>query len=147
MIASRPSKSRFESHPHLFFGIFSNEKESVIIAGGLWQPSSRQTRMIREAIYKDSEPFHKLFSDPQFKSRFKNGFYKAETSIRVPRGFSADHKDIKWIMLKRFVVYKVISIKDFTSPNLSQSVIKDFKQALRLNQLLDRAIQYNWPPK
>lgn len=147
MIASRPSASRFESHPHLFFGIFPNEKESVVIAGGLWQPSSHQTRMIREAIHKDPEPFHELFSDTKFQSRFKSGFYKAETATRVPRGFSADHKDINWILLKRFVVYKVISMKDFTSPLLSESVIKDYKQALRLNQLLDKAIQYNWPPR
>lgn len=147
MIASRPSASRFESNPHLFFGLFPNEKDSVIIAGGLWQPSSHQTRMIREAIHKDPEPFHELFRDKKFKSRFKNGFYKAETSVRVPRGFSADHKDINWILLKRFVVLKVISIQDFTSPKLAETVIQDFKQALRLNQLLDKAIQYNWPPK
>lgn len=147
MIASRPSKSRFESNPHLFFGIFPNEKDSIIIAGGLWQPSSQQTRLIREAIYKNSELFHDLFKDPKFKSRFKNGFYKAETSIRVPRGFSKEHKDINWIMLKRFVVYKIITLKEFSSPQLSNSIVKDFRQALRLNQLLDKAIQYNWPNK
>lgn len=146
MIASRPSKSRFESNPHLFFGIFPNEKDSIILAAGLWQPTSQQTRLIREAISKDSNPFHELFSDSKFEACFKGGFYADEVSERVPRGFSKDHKDIDWIKLKKFVVYKKISLKEFSSPRFSESVIKDFQQGLRLNKLLDKAIKMDWPP-
>lgn len=146
MIATRPSKSRFESNPHLFFGLFPNEEDSIILAAGLWQPTSQQTRLIREAIYKDSDPFHELFADKKFKSHFKGGFYTEDASDRVPRGFSKDHKDIDWIKLKKFVVYKTISIKEFSSPQFSESVIKDFQQALRLNKLLDKAIKMDWPP-
>lgn len=39
MIATRPSLSRFESNPHLFFGLFPNEETTIILAGGLWQPT------------------------------------------------------------------------------------------------------------
>lgn len=141
MIATRPSKSRFESHPHLFFGIFPNEDASIVVAGGLWQPTSQQARLIREAISQDSEPFHELFTDPKFKARFRTGFFMDEVSDRVPRGFSKDHKDIDWIKLKKFVVYKKVSVKDFSSSKFSESVIKDFQQALRLNQLLDEALK------
>ena len=147
MIPTRPSKSRFESNPHLFFGLFPNEKASVLLAGGLWQPTSQQTRLIREAISKDSDPFHKLFSDAQFKACFKNGFFMDEISSRVPRGFSENHEDINWIKLKKFVVHKKISIKDFSSANFSELVIKDFKQALRLNRLVDKALKLEWPPR
>ena len=69
------------------------------------------------------------------------------TSDRVPRGFPVDHKDMNWLKLKRFVVWKEISIKDFSSSNLSESVIGDFKQALRLNKLLDKALRLDWPPQ
>lgn len=147
MIATRPSKSRFESNPHLFFGLFPNKDHKILIAAGLWQPTPTQARLIREAINKDSEPFHQLFSDKQFKSCFKNGFHMEETSTRTPRGFSDDHPDIAWIKLKKFVVYKVVSVKDFSSPKFGEMVIKDFKQALRLNQLLDQALKMQWPPK
>lgn len=147
MIATRPSKSRFESNPHLFFGLFPNEDHKILIAGGLWQPTSQQTRLIREAINKDAEPFHQLFSDKHFKSCFKNGFRMEDFSSRTPRGFSESHQDIAWIKLKKFVVYKVISVKDFSSSKFSEAVIKDFKQALRLNQLLDQALKIQWPPQ
>lgn len=147
MIASRPAKSRFESNPHLFFGLFPNEEDSIIVAGGLWQPTSQQTRLIREAISKDAEPFHDLFADRKFKARFKDGFYMADVSERVPRGFSKDHEDIDWIKLKKFVVYKKISSKDFVSAKFADSVVEDLKQALRLNQLLDKALKFEWPPK
>jgi uncharacterized protein (TIGR02453 family) len=145
MIASRPSKSRFESHPHLFFGLFPNEDHKILIAGGLWQPTSQQTRLIRQAISADSKPFHQLFSDRQFKACFKNGFRMEDFSSRTPRGFSENHKDIAWIKLKKFVVYKVISVKDFSSPKFGDAVVKDFKQALRLNSLLDQCLKAQWP--
>ena len=147
MIATRPSKSRFESNPHLFFGLFPNEKSKVLVAGGLYQPTSQQTRLIREAISKDSEPFRELFSDVNFKKRFKNNFSMEKVADRVPRGFNESHEDIAWIKLKNFVVMKEISMKEFTSQSFGESVVKDFKQALRLNRLLDFALQMNWPPK
>lgn len=146
MIATRPSKSRFESNPHLFFGLFPNEESKILLAGGLWQPSSQQTRLIREAIHKDSSPFHELFNDREFKSRFKHGFSMDKMSERIPRGFSGDHEDLNWIKLKNFVVLKKFSIKEFSSSQFSDSIVKDFKQALRLNELLDQAIKLNWPP-
>ena len=147
MLASRPAASRFESNPHLFFGLFPNEEDQIIIAGGLWQPTSRQTRLIREAIAQDSEPFHELFADRKFKASFKNGFYAKDISARVPRGFNADHADIDWIRLKKFVVYKTVSVKEFSSEKFFDTVVNDLKQALRLNQLLDQALQMNWPPR
>lgn len=147
MIASRPSKQRFESNPHLFFGLFPNEETQVLLASGLWQPTSHQTLLIREAIRKDATPFHQLFADKAFKTRFKTGFSMDNMAARVPKGFSADHDDIHWIMLKNFVVLKSIKLKDFCSPRFNDLVVADFKQGLRLNKLLDLAIQSNWPPQ
>ncbi len=146
MIATSPSKNRFESNPHLFFGLFPNEDHKILIAGGLWQPTSQQARLVREAISKDAKPFRKLFSDKQFRSCFETGFHMEDVSSRTPRGFSEEHKDIAWIKLKKFVVYKVISQKDFSSTKFEDAVIKDLKQALRLNQLLDHALKMRWPP-
>lgn len=147
MIASRPSKSRFESNPHLFFGLFPDEEDQILIAGGLWQPTSPQTRRIREAIQKDASPFHEVFADRSFKASFKAGFHMENFASRTPRGFSEDHEDIAWIRLKKFVVYKTISVKDFSSLKFTENVVKDFKQALRLNHLLDQALKMQWPPQ
>ena len=141
MIATRPAQSRFESNPHLFFGLFPNEDRKVIIACGLWQPTSRQTRLIREAIRNDAKPFQDLFKDKAFKLRFPDGFCLENMSTRVPRGFLASDENLKWIKLKNFVVMKEISLKDFSSPRFSDEVVKDFTQGLRFNHLLEKAME------
>lgn len=50
--AARPRKSRFDHNPNLFFMIYPDhpDGESVLVAGGLYMPSSRQMRQLRETI-------------------------------------------------------------------------------------------------
>jgi uncharacterized protein (TIGR02453 family) len=141
IIATRPAPSRFESHPHLFFGLFPNEDKKVLVASGLWQPTSRQTRRIREAIRSDARPFQTLFKDQAFKARFPSGFCLDNMATRVPRGFLESDDNIDWIKLKNFVVMKEISLKAFSSPHFSEELVHDFTQGLRLNNLLDKALQ------
>jgi len=141
IIATRPAPSRFESHPHLFFGLFPNEDKKVLVACGLWQPTSRQTRRIREAIRSDARPFQNLFKDQAFKARFPSGFCLDSMATRVPRGFLESDDNIDWIKLKNFVVMKEISLKAFSSPHFSDQLVHDFTQGLRLNKLLDKALQ------
>ncbi|NBT58877.1 DUF2461 family protein [bacterium] len=141
MIATRPAASRFESNPHLFFGLFPNEDRKIIIACGLWQPTSRQTRRIREAIRSNPQLFKNLFKDKAFKARFPSGFCLDNMATRVPRGFLDSDKNLNWIKLRNFVVMKEISLKAFSSPKFSDELVNDFTQGLRLNRLLDRAIQ------
>ncbi len=140
--ASRPSGSRFERTPHLFFGILPNEPDwkGIIVSGGLFLPSSPQMKKIRQAIADDAGPFHELFKDRDFKARFKDGFSDWQTAVRDPRGFDADHPDMAWIKLKSFMVVKKIPPAQFTSARFADNVIKDFTQALRLNDLLQRAL-------
>ena len=143
-IASKPAASRFESQPHLFFGLFPNEKDRILVACGLWRPSSRQTRLIREAISKDSEPFKKLFKSKNFKARFPNGFSMDEVSARTPRGFPDQHKDIHWIKLKNFIVMRKLTVPQLSSKTFSDELAEDLKQGLKLNRLLEKAIAMQW---
>jgi uncharacterized protein (TIGR02453 family) len=137
--ASKPSGSRFERNPHLFFGILPNEPayQGIIVAGGLFMPSGPQLKKVRSAITADSEPFHRLFNDRDFKARFKSGFILTNSASRIPRGFDADHPDLDWIKLKNFLVQKKILLTEFTSLELVDHVTKDFKQLLRLNRLIE----------
>lgn len=137
--ASKPSGSRFERNPHLFFGILPNEPayQGIIVAGGLFMPSGPQLKKVRSAIAADSKQFHRLFNDRDFKAQFKTGFILTNSSSRVPRGFEADHPDLDWIKLKNFLVQKKIPLNEFTSLALADHIVKDFKQLLRLNRLLE----------
>lgn len=140
--AQRPPESRFEANPHLFLGIFPNEDDMgpVVLAAGLWQPSSQQMKKIRRALAADSSAFHALFADKQFKASFPTGFHMSDVATRVPRGFEADHPDVAWLKLKKFVVLKKFSVKEFSAKNFAEVVVRDYRQGLRLNRLLDEAI-------
>lgn len=140
LIASKPSASRFESNPHLFFGLFPNEKDQILVAAGLWQPTSRQTRLIRELIDTEPEAFQKLFKSKKFKERFPKGFFMEDQGVKVPRGFAPDHPFAEWLKLKKFVVLKSYTPQQLQKKNFNLEVIKDLKVGLELNQLLDKAL-------
>jgi uncharacterized protein (TIGR02453 family) len=136
---SKPSESRFERNPHLFFGILPNipPYKGVVVAGGLFMPSGPQLKRVRNAIARDAQAFHALFADPAFKARFETDFSREEVASRPPRGFNPDHSDMEWLKLKRFLVVKKLSTTEFTSADLVPSVAEDFKQLIRLNRLLE----------
>lgn len=141
--ASRPSGSRFERNPHLFFGILPNVEPymGIIVAGGLFMPSGQQLKKVRHAIAADSRPFHDLFCDQTFKARFQTGFSTQSASARTPRGFDPDHPDKELLRLKAFLVIKKLSLTEFTSDTLALSLVEDFKQLIRLNRLLEAALE------
>lgn len=136
---SKPSDSRFERNPHLFFGILPNIPQymGVVVAGGLFMPSGPQLKKVRSAIAQDAQPFHALFADPTFKARFSTDFSRQEVASRPPRGFDPNHPDLDWLRLKRFLVIKKLTPAEFTSRDLVPSVAEDFKQLIRLNRLLE----------
>lgn len=140
--ASKPSDSRFERNPHLFFGILPNEEpwKGVIVAGGLFMPSGPQLKKMRAAIADDPIPFHKLFANQPFKSRFKNDFSRFNVSTRVPRGYEGDHPEAEWLKLKSFLVVKKISTADFVSPKLADAIVEDYKQLLQLNRMIEKIV-------
>jgi uncharacterized protein (TIGR02453 family) len=144
--ASRPAESRFERNPSLFFMIDSEDADdTVLIAGGLYMPSSRQTRAIREAISENAAPFEKLFASKDFARSFRGGFSDERISSRVPRGFDANHPKIDWIRLQGFFVWRSYKMKEFTSPKFAESVARDCRQILRLNEVLDAAVERRLP--
>lgn len=136
--AARPRVSRFEHNPNLFFLINSEDKKDpILVAGGLYMPSSQQIRKIREAIAKDASAFDRLFSSKEFKKRFPEGFSEDKKSKRPPRGFDPEHKRIEWLKLQAFFVWRRYSVKEFSSADFPRLVSQDFKQILRFNRLLE----------
>jgi uncharacterized protein (TIGR02453 family) len=143
--ATRPAESRFERNPSLFFMINPEDKDdTVLVAGGLYMPSSRQLKAIRQMIGGSPqfvEALEKLFDAKPFKKVFKGGFSDEQIASRVPRGFDPHHPRIEWIKLQGFYVWRSYSLKLFSSAAFFENVETDFRQALKLNRLLDRAIE------
>jgi len=145
-IAARPSKSRFEKNPLLSFVLLPNDHQwnGVVVAGGLYMTSSLQARRVRQNTADDSGPVKELFRDGAFNKHFRHGFDPMMKAQRCPRGFDADHPDIGWIKLKTFFVCKKLTMREFGSPNLAQNLAGDFRQLLRLNELLQQSVNGSW---
>jgi uncharacterized protein (TIGR02453 family) len=144
--ASRPSGSRFDHNPSLFFMIHPEDpKDTVLIAGGLYMPSSRQTRSIREAIAEDNSPFvaelERLFKSKDFSRQFPGGFSDERIASRPPRGFDPLHPRMDWLKLQGFFVWRSYPRKLFISKEFTGLVVRDCRQILRLNHLLEAVIQ------
>ena len=140
--ASKPSSSRFVRNPHLFFGILPGVAPyfGVILAGGLFMPTSTQLKRVRQAIARNADSFHTLFADPVFEALFSKGFELDKLAARTPRGFDPDSPDGQWLRLKAFLVVKRVPIDVFTSPELAIWVTQHYRQLARLNRLLESAL-------
>lgn len=144
--ASRPSESRFDHNPNLFFLIHPEDKDDpVLVAGGLYMPSSRQLRAIREAISRDASAFDQLFASKEFKRHFPEGFSLERTAKRAPKGFDPDHPRMEWLKLQGYFVWHRYSMKEFISKEFAAIVAADWRQIVKLNSLLDKAIQGTLP--
>lgn len=144
---TRPAKSRFDHNPSIFFMLNSEDDEGdeVLLAGGLYLPSSRQLKSIREKISHNPAPFEKLFRSSAFSTRFPGGFSSERTATRPPRGFDPNHSHIHWLKLQGFFVWRSYTKKEFTSVGFPALVAHDSKQILRLNELLTQALTSDWP--
>lgn len=145
--AARPRKSRFDHNPNLFFMINPDDEdgESVLVAGGLYMPSSRQLRTLREAIARDATAFERLFADKAFAARFPDGFSDERKSSRPPRGFDPNHTNLEWLKLQGFFVWRPYKQREFVSKDFAKLVARDGAQILRLNTLLEQALENRLP--
>jgi uncharacterized protein (TIGR02453 family) len=146
--AARPRVSRFDHNPNLFFMIHPDDaKEGILVAGGLYMPSSRQLRSIREAIAQDASAFDRLFAKKDFSRCFKGGFSDEKISTRCPRGFEPNHPRMNWLKLQAYFVWRPYSKKEFKSSEFASLVARDWRQILHLNELLDQAIEGRLPKR
>jgi uncharacterized protein (TIGR02453 family) len=141
--ASRPSSSRFDHNPNLYFLLQPGEPDGdeVLLAGGLYVPSSRQTRAIREAIANDASEFDRLFKTKAFSSRFAGGFSPERISKRPPRGFDVNHPRMDWLKLQGFFVWRSYTQREFASKDFAELLASDCSQILKLNALLELALE------
>ena len=114
-----------------------DRREGILVAGGLYMPSSRQVRAIREAIARDATPFDRLFASKDFARQFPDGFSDEQISSRNPRGFDPNHPRMPWLRLQAFFVWHHYTKKEFKAADFAEKVARDWKQILRLNEILE----------
>ncbi len=145
--AARPRTSRFDHNPNLFFMIYpeDGEGDEVLIAGGLYMPSSRQLRAIRETLARDASAFDELFATKAFRQVFPGGFSTDRKATRPPRGFDPKHPRIEWLKLQAYFVWRSFKPREYASPDFPALVAHHFEQVLKLNRLLEQALEGRLP--
>ncbi len=133
--ADRDSGSRFEDLPSLYFMISPREGE-IFSAGGLYMSSHAQTKKIRQWIDANPKALMDLFKDKKFSKVYKTlgEDHKLKTK---PRDYALDHPRIEWLKLTGFYVYRPIPKKEIFSPNFAEILIRDWREAIKFNNLLD----------
>lgn len=143
---STPRKSRFDHNPNLYFMIDPHDrKDGVLCAGGLYMPSSRQLRAVREAIAEDASAFDRLFATRDFSRSFAGGFSREKTATRPPRGFDPKHPRMDWLKLQAYFVWRPYTRRELVSPKFPALVARDLRQILRLNVLLNQVLSGRVP--
>jgi len=77
-----------------------------------------------------------LFKDKKFSKVYKTlgEDHKLKTK---PRDYALDHPRIEWLKLTGFYVYRPIPKKEIFSPNFAEILIRDWREAIKFNNLLD----------
>lgn len=133
--ADRDSGSRFEDLPSLYFMI-SPRPDEIFSAGGLYMANATQVKRLRQWIDARPQQMLDLFQDKNFGSLFKDlgDDHKLKTK---PRDYPLDHPRIDWLKLTAYYVWRPIPKKELYSSELANILIRDWRQAMRLNNLLD----------
>ncbi len=142
---SRPSASRFDENPGLYFFI---SPQRIFGGGGLYMPSSRQIKKLRLWIDDDPSEMASLFKSKTFKEHFPKGFETGKCVKTYPRGFSPDHPRIAWLKLQAYYITREYSKKEFYSSEFKDLLTEDWRQAVRFNEVLYKALQQDiWRPQ
>ncbi len=132
----RDSGSRFEELPSLYFMV-SPRPDEIFSAGGLYMANASQVKRIRQWIDAKPDALVKLFKDREFGKLFTDlgDDHKLKTK---PRDYPIDHPRIEWLKLTAYYVWRPIPKKELYSKDLANILIRDWRQVMRLNDLLDQ---------
>ena len=100
--------------------------EECFIAGGCWMPEAEMLKSIRQEIDYSGSDFRDIIEALQFKKYFgePDQEYKLKT---MPKGYSADHRDIEYLKLKSFTFTHALDPKTLTRADAAESVIRGFE--------------------
>lgn len=136
--ASRPSVSRFDDNPGLYF-YFSSDR--IFSGGGLYAPSYRQIKQMRAVFALDASEFETLFKSRSFKKQFPRGFEMDKVLKTFPRDYPNDHERINLLRLQAFYVKRDYTKKEFYSKDFRDLVLENWKETLKLSELLTESLK------
>ena len=134
---SEKQTSIFEWNPGIYMHL-GDEKDDNVIGLGLYGPSSRQIKRLREALVKDHKKVSKILADKKFKKYW--GGLAEEKYKRFPKDYSQTHAAAKYLWYKQFFLRQQFSRKDVTAKGFADHVLRSYEAGLPLLTWIREAI-------
>lgn len=112
--------------------------DEMLIAGGLWHPSSEKLKLLRQEIDYEGKELQSYLENPEFKKHFI--LYQRDQLKAAPKGYSKDHPMIDLLKMKSLAAYRPISRSDFLSDDFKKLVLESYRLVLPLLDFTNRAI-------
>ena len=109
-----------------------------MLAGGVYMPTPEQLTAIRRAIDRNPTGLKVAIGGKSFKKYFR--LLAGEQLKTPPRGYLADHPEIKLLKYKQFITMHNLSDKDVLSPRLLAHTVEVFTALKPLLDWLNDAV-------
>ncbi|MBI4646183.1 MAG: DUF2461 domain-containing protein [Bacteroidia bacterium] len=115
------------------------EPESSFLGGGIYCPPPENLKVVREAIYYETEAFKKIINDKRFKTYF--GSISGDKLKNPPHGYDKNFADIELLKFKDYTILHDISDNLANDKKGINKIITIFKAMLGFNNFINEAIE------
>ena len=106
-----------------------------MLAGGAYIPPMPWLTAIRENIADNGEKFLRIIENRELVSYF--GELEGEKLKSAPKGYPRDHNYIEYLKMKSYLVTRVFTDREITSPDWFEKVIDGCRKMKPLNDFLN----------
>jgi uncharacterized protein (TIGR02453 family) len=106
---------------------------AVLVAGGLYAPSTAQLQAVREHVAGNLARFRSIVEAPRLR---RAGGLQGDRLQRVPRGFAADHPAADYLRYRQFLVWAEYPAALATTSRFYPTVVGLFETAAPLVRFL-----------
>lgn len=106
-----------------------------MFAGGAYVPPAPWLSAIREKIDSQGDELVRIAKNPEFQAFF--GDITGDSLKTPPRGYAKDHPHIKYLKLKSFNAFRMLTDREVTSEKCHEIVAKGMELVKPLNEFLN----------
>ncbi len=122
-----------------FIGIQPGGKS--MIAGGFWNPESKDLKRVREELALDASELRKIITTKKFKDLF--GQLEGQALKNIPRGFDRESEAGDLLRMKQYLCYRPVSDKEIIEPDFLQKVVASYKGMLPFFNFMSSVLTTN----
>ena len=122
-----------------FLGIQPGNKS--MIAGGFWNPESKDLKRVREELALDASEFRKIINAKKFKELFSQ--LEGQELKNIPRGFDKESPAGDLLKMKQYLCYRPVSDKEIIEPDFLKKVVATYKGMLPFFNLMSSVLTTN----